>query len=1120
MNDTTTVSFRRPASERTVHVSTSRWFLIGLFGVVAVALAAGGYWFYRYEAQAIRTEKYDDLKTIAGLKINQIVRWRQERIGDAHVALSEPFLQSAVGQWATTSDNTSLRTEILARLDAIRTSYGYNNVILAGMDGGILLSLNPRLNELDSHAKQLVTQAASSREVVFGDFFRCPNCDQVHLDVVVAIPGADSRPAVALILRVDPEEYLYPLIQSWPTPSRSAETLLVRKDGDDVLFLNSLRHRPDPALTLRTPLSRSDLPGAQAVLGKIGEFEGRDYRGVAVLADLRPVPGSPWFMVTKVDADELLAEARYRGGVILLFVVLAILVTGLMAAFVFDYRQRNLYRSLFRAERERREAQEEIRATLYGIGDGVLATDAAGRVTRMNPVAERLTGWSEAEAVGQPLEHVFRILNEDTRSEVENPVERVLREGVVVGLANHSLLIARDGTERPIADSGAPIRNEKGDVIGVALVFRDQTEERQHQAALRESEALNRSLVEHLPQRIFIKDHNSVYLSCNANYAQDLGLVPEQIVGKDDFAFYPPELAEKYRADDQAVMAADTLKDIEERYQVAGEERWVHTFKVPYHDEQGRVIGVLGIFEDITARKRAEEALAQSERTSRVIFEGVRDGILAADTETKQFVIANEAICRMLGYDRSELLRLGVKDIHPEENFRYVAEQIERQIRCEILVATDIPVMRRDGSVFLADINSTPVEIDGRPCVIGVFRDLTARKLAEKEREKLEAQLRQAQKMEAVGRLAGGVAHDFNNMLGVILGYAEAALSELKPVDPIYKDIEEIRSAANRSADLIRQLLAFSRQQTIAPRVIDLNGQMKGMERLLRRIISEDIDIEFVLSPGLWPVNMDPSQVDQIVANLAVNARDAMPDGGRLTIETGNAVLDEAYCQEHAGFLPGNYVMLAVSDSGYGMDKETLERVFEPFFTTKGEGKGTGLGLATVYGAVKQNQGFINAYSEPNHGTTFRIYLPRYTGEGKVAGAAVQETSAAGGHETVLLVEDDAMLRPLAKRLLERLGYTVLEASGPGEAITLCEKHSGDIHLLLTDVVMPVMNGRELKDRVCALKPGIKVLYMSGYTANAIARRGVLEEGTNFIEKPFNPNDLGKKVRQVLDSAE
>ena len=363
-------------------------------------------------------------------------------------------------------------------MESIRTSYGYENVIVAGRDGRILFSLNPRLTVLDASAKQLVAQAISSRDAVFGDLFRCPTCNQVHLDVAAPILDPDKRPVAVLILRTDPEQFLYPFVQSWPTPSRSAETLLVRRDGDDVLFLNKLRHRPDPALTLRIPLSRSDIPAVRAALGKTGAFEGRDNRGVEVLAEILPVPGSPWFMVAKVDADEILAEARYRGRFILLFTALSMLVTGAMAAFVFSFRQKTLYQNLYRAEQQRRQVEEEIRATFYSIGDGVISTDAAGRVTRMNPVAEQLTGWSEAEALGKPSEQVFHIVNEETRAEVENPVVRVMRDGMVVNLANHTLLIARDGTERPIADSGAPIRDEEGQVTGAVLVFRDQTDER------------------------------------------------------------------------------------------------------------------------------------------------------------------------------------------------------------------------------------------------------------------------------------------------------------------------------------------------------------------------------------------------------------------------------------------------------------------------------------------------------------------------------------------------------------------------------------------------------------------------------------------------------------------
>ena len=487
----------------TPNLRFSKGLLLGLFAVTALALVAGGYWLYRREVQAIRDNKYIELKAIAELKVNQIVAWRDERLSDARLN-SSGILRTLVLQWLKAPGDDSMKANILARLKMFLDEEGYRNTILASPDGRLLLSLDTRLTQLEVEAKELVAQAISSCGAVFGDFFLCSVCDRVHLDVAAPILDEEQRPVAALLLRFDPENFLYPLVQSWPTPSKSAETLLIRKDGDNVLFLNTLRHRPDPVLTLRIPMSHSNMPAVQAALGKTGVVEGEDYRGVDVVSNLRPVPGSPWFMVAKVDMSEVLAEARYRGKVILLLVAIGIVMTGFVTAFLFNNRQRRLYRSLYRAERKRWEVQEEIRATFYGIGDGVIATDAAGRVTRMNPVAESLTGWSEAEALGKSLKEVFRIVNEETLAEVESPVERVLREGKIVGLANHTALIARDGTKRPIADSGAPIRNERGAIIGLALVFRDQTAERATQAALQASEERYRVLFECSPDALMM----------------------------------------------------------------------------------------------------------------------------------------------------------------------------------------------------------------------------------------------------------------------------------------------------------------------------------------------------------------------------------------------------------------------------------------------------------------------------------------------------------------------------------------------------------------------------------------------------------------------------------------
>ena len=387
---------------------------------------------------------------------------------------------------------------------------------------------------------------------------------------------------------------------------------------------------------------------------------------------------------------------------------------------------------------------------------------------------------------------------------------------------------------------------------------------------------------------------------------------------------------------------------------------------------------------------------------------------------------------------------------------------------------------------------------------------------AEKTQKDLEAQLHQAQKMESVGRLAGGVAHDYNNMLSVILGYSELALEKIDSTDKLYEDLREIHKAGVRSADITRQLLAFARKQTIAPLVLDLNEVVEGMLKMLRRLIGEDIDLAWLPETGLWPVMMDSSQVDQLLANLCVNARDAIDGTGRITIETGTATFDEAYCADHPGYVPGDYVLLAVSDDGCGMDRNTVAKIFEPFFTTKAVGLGTGLGLATVYGIIKQNNGFISVYSEPGKGTTFKIYLARHTNLTLEAPREKPVIVPVGHGEIILVVEDEASILKFAKRILEELGYTVLTAESPSQALHLAKERPVEIELLITDMIMPEMNGKELSHQLRGLCSGLKTLFMSGYTADVIAHHGVLDKGVDFIQKPFSTKDLAVKVHEML----
>ncbi|MFO7760637.1 MAG: response regulator [Thermodesulfobacteriota bacterium] len=511
------------------------------------------------------------------------------------------------------------------------------------------------------------------------------------------------------------------------------------------------------------------------------------------------------------------------------------------------------------------------------------------------------------------------------------------------------------------------------------------------------------------------------------------------------------------------------------------------------------------------ARIEFQAALQKSEQTLKTIFENARDGILLADAQTRQLVQANTAMSQMLGYGQEELTELYVDDIHPSEELHRVLAEFERQLRGEIALAPNIPVRHKDGSIFPADVNASPFELDGRRLILGLFRDITKQK-------SLEQQLQESQKLEAIGTLTGGIAHDFNNLLSIIIGYIDFLDEETGIDDPKSKYVDEIKKAGHRATTLVRQLLAFSRKQIIKPIVIDLNGILLDFEKMLRRIIGEDIGLEMITPSGLWLVKIDPSQVEQVIMNLAVNAKDAMPKGGQLTIETANNDLDAEYFHEHAVEIPpGPYVVLAVSDTGFGMDEHTRSRAFEPFFTTKAKGKGTGLGLSTVYGIVKQNHGHIWIYSEPGKGTTIKVYLPRSEEDILIDEAEKAMEEKLEGTETIMVVEDDNSLRKLSRKILKKFGYTVIEAKNGEEALPLFKEQEGSIQLVLTDVVMPEMGGADLVKHLKHQKSDLAVIYMSGYTDNAIAHHGILDKGINFIEKPLSSKTLVGMIRKVLD---
>jgi PAS domain S-box-containing protein len=818
-----------------------------------------------------------------------------------------------------------------------------------------------------------------------------------------------------------------------------------------------------------------------------------------------------WAILAMLEGSPVL-PAILEGWRLQPFFVESVLVAIVSAAMI----------TAIRSHEELEQSRRELAITLDSIGDGVIATDAAGHVVRMNPQAQKLTGWRLDDAQGKPLEKVFRIFVAHTMEPAGNPVHRVMREGVVVGLANHTILEARDGTRRQIADSAAPVFESDGRLIGTVMVFRDVSEEYEARELLtKKEEMLSKSQalahigsweLEGATRRLVWSDE--VY--------RIFGLTPQEFE-----ATYESFLEHVHPDDRQTVDEAysGSIRKKEGSYEIehrivrkeTGEVRIIFERCEHEWEDDGTFVRSLGLVQDITDRKQAEEKQKRLHDRFLTVLGSIDATIYVADMETHEILFMNErmkeAFCGdFTGKTCWKVFRDEGKPCSCCTNPRLLDEA--GRPRGVIAWEDKNPVTAR----WYNNYDRAIRWVDGRLVRLQIATDITDQKKMEEERRNYEDKLQQMEKMESIGRLAGGVAHDLNNLLSPIIGYSELLIEDPRANSSTRESANEIVSAGYRARDLVRQLLAFSRKQPLEFKNVNLNDVLKDFEKLLRRTLREDVEIHFALADNLPFIQADEGQLEQVVMNLASNAQDAMPSGGTMTLESRVVELDEDYAKAHVSVKPGRFVMFAVTDTGDGMDESTLERLFEPFFTTKEQGRGTGLGLATVYGIVKQHGGNIWVYSEPGEGTTFKCYFPVAESADEFSEKDESKDPVdLRGDETIMVVEDNESVRKMIVSVLERQGYTVLSAVDGKSCIDKFKSNTGDIELLLTDVVMPDMNGRELFANIKSQSPYTKVIYASGYTDDVIAHHGVLDEGIDFLQKPFSVSNLIGKVREVLE---
>jgi PAS domain S-box-containing protein len=757
------------------------------------------------------------------------------------------------------------------------------------------------------------------------------------------------------------------------------------------------------------------------------------------------------------------------------------------------------------------DSERRYKKIFDNLQDVYYETSLDGTILEISPSVERFSLYKRDELLGRSLYDFYA-----DRKDRDQFIEIIVNEGAVTDYEID--LKDKDNSLRPFCVSTRLVRSADGSPEKLIGSLRDISGRKQTEVSLRQVEEWAETILQTIQSGVFVIEAKShIIKDVNRAAEEMIGANRDEIIGNVCHKFVCPNAAGECPITDEGRAIDDT-----ETILIRKDGGQTRILKTVNHITINEIEYLIESFVDISALRKAEEDAQAHQERFKIFFSSVNDAIFVHPLQSEgfsPFIEVNDIACKRYGYTREEFLELTASDITKKTDADAHAAHSHRKklLNTKRLIFETVHI-KKTGEEFPVEINSNIVTQYGKPVVLAVVRDISERKKAENEKSNIEEQYRQSQKVEAIGRLAGGVAHDLNNILSPIIGYGELLIYDINPEDRRRESVVQIVQAGYRARDLVRQLLAFGRKQTLEYRTIDLNKTIEDFESLLRRTIRENIEIDISPTPNIPAIKADSGQIEQVIMNLCVNAQDAMPDGGKLTLSTSVVEIDERAALKKLGTAAGSYVLLSISDTGYGIDKEIQNKIFEPFFSTKGE-QGTGLGLSTVYGIVKQHSGNIWVDSEPKKGSTFRVYLP--VSEESVIDKKVSGKNPAklGGGETILLVEDNEQVLTLSDTILKKLGYTTIVARNGAEALKTVGEQEGKVDLILTDVVMPDMNGRDLYEIVTKKYPEIDVLYMSGYTDNVIAQHGVLEKGVQFIQKPFSVEALSMKVRKVLDAS-